>query len=107
MKKLLFLVMSLCMLSNLSYASFPVVENDSSSEVVVFESNTDDESPWSKMTVKPQYESFHWGGLALGFLLGLIGVGIAYLFSKNPAVKRSSWYGLGLWAIVFLQAGSN
>ena len=66
------------------------------------------------MTVKPQDESFHWGGLALGFLLVLIGVGIAYLFSKNPAVKRSSWYGLGLWAIVlglwaivFLLAGSN
>ena len=106
MKKLLLLVMSLCMLSNLSYASFPIVENNTSNEVVL-EANSDDENVWSKMTVKPDDESFHWGGLALGFLLGLIGVGIAYLFSKNPAVKRSSWYGLGLWAIVYLLLVNN
>jgi len=104
MKKLLFLVMSLGMLSNLSYASFPVVENNASNETVI-ENNIEDNNLWTKMTVKPQDESFHIGGFALGFLLGLIGVGLAHLFSKNPAVKRSSWYGLGLWMIVFLLIG--
>ena len=92
------------MLSNLSYASFPIGQKHAS-EHLRLDSQADQESIWTKLTAKPEQSDFHFGGLLLGFLLGLIGVGLAYLFSKNPAVKRSSWYGLGLWIVLFLALG--
>ena len=43
---------------------------------------------------------FHLGGFALGFLLGLIGVLLAYVIGGDPEVKRNrakwAWIGFGL-----------
>ena len=43
---------------------------------------------------------FHVGGFALGFLLGLIGVLLAYVIGGDPEVKRNrakwAWIGFGL-----------
>lgn len=47
---------------------------------------------------------FHLGGFALGFLLGLIGVLIAYLIKddkKHDRVKWA-WIGLGIWIVLYV-----
>ncbi len=44
---------------------------------------------------------FHVGGFFLGFLLGLIGVLIAYIFMEKPAIK-SAWLGLGVVLVLVL-----
>ena len=45
---------------------------------------------------------FDIGGFVLGLLLGLIGVGLAHIFSKDKNFRRSSWQGLGAWIIILL-----
>lgn len=49
---------------------------------------------------------FHIGGFALGFLLGLIGVLIAYLIKDDKKSNRVKWAWLGLaaWLVIFLIA---
>jgi hypothetical protein len=46
--------------------------------------------------------SFNIGGFLLGFILGLIGVGLAHIFSDDKDFRRSSWKGLGAWIILLL-----
>lgn len=49
-------------------------------------------------------EGFHIGGFALGFLLGLIGVLIAYLINddlKSTRVKWA-WIGLAAWIVILI-----
>lgn len=45
---------------------------------------------------------FHLGGFALGFLLGLIGVLIAYLLNDDKKSNRVKWAWIGLGAVVVL-----
>ena len=45
---------------------------------------------------------FHVGGFALGFLLGLIGVLIAYLINDDKKSNRVKWAWIGLAAIVVI-----
>ncbi|HEX2608579.1 MAG TPA: hypothetical protein VHK91_14420 [Flavisolibacter sp.] len=47
---------------------------------------------------------FHLGGFALGFLLGLIGVLIAYLINDDKKSSRVKWAWLGLaaWIVLLL-----
>ncbi len=45
---------------------------------------------------------FNIGGFVCGFLLGLIGVGLAHIFSTDKDFRRSSWQGLGAWVILLL-----
>jgi hypothetical protein len=51
---------------------------------------------------------FHLGGFALGFLLGLIGVLVAYLIKDDKKAARVKWAWIGfavgivLWLIVFV-----
>lgn len=49
---------------------------------------------------------FHIGGFALGFLLGLIGVLIAYLINDDKKSNRVkwAWIGLGVWVVILLIA---
>lgn len=49
---------------------------------------------------------FHLGGFALGFLLGLIGVLIAYLINDGKKTNRVkwSWIGLAIWVGIVLIA---
>ena len=51
-------------------------------------------------------ENFHIGGFALGFVLGLIGVLIAYLISDEKKKKRVkwAWIGFGIWIVIVLIA---
>ena len=94
MKKLLFLFVILFSVSSMTtYASFPVSENNVESEAVLTQSD-----------VLDVQTEFNIGGFLLGFLLGLIGVGLAYIFSDDPHFRRSAWYGLGTWAIIVLIA---
>jgi hypothetical protein len=47
---------------------------------------------------------FHVGGFALGFLLGLIGILIAYLINDDKKSNRVkwAWIGLAAWLVIFL-----
>lgn len=45
---------------------------------------------------------FHLGGFALGFLLGLIGVLVAYLLKDDYSSNRRKWAWIGLGAAVVL-----
>jgi len=47
---------------------------------------------------------FHFGGFALGFFLGLIGVLIAYLIKDDYKSNRVkwAWIGLGIWVVISL-----
>lgn len=47
---------------------------------------------------------FHLGGFALGFLLGLIGVLIAYLINDDKKRNRRkwAWFGFGIWVAILL-----
>ena len=49
---------------------------------------------------------FHIGGFALGFLLGLIGVLIAYLINDDKKSNRVkwAWIGLAVWAVIVIIA---
>lgn len=49
---------------------------------------------------------FHIGGFALGFLLGLIGVLIAYLINDDKKSNRTkwAWIGLGVVVVIFILA---
>ena len=55
-----------------------------------------------EMAVGNGESSFRIGGFILGFLLGLIGVGLAYIFSNDKDFNRSTWKGLGGWVILLL-----
>ena len=94
MKKILVLVMSFFLVNSFSYASFPVVNNDAQSELVVSNEN--------EINVLAPPAEFHFGGFILGLLLGLIGVGLAYIFSNNADFRRNAWYGFGTWLILWL-----
>ena len=56
----------------------------------------------NKMAAKADGEGFHLGGFALGFLLGLIGVLIAYLIGGDNGRNRAKWAWIGLAAAVVL-----
>lgn len=47
---------------------------------------------------------FHLGGFALGFLLGLIGIIIAYVIKdeKKPNRTKWAWLGLAAWVAILL-----
>ena len=94
MKNLVLLLITLFSLNTVIYASFPVTNNDVNSEVVLSQSN--ESNP-----LAPPAE-FHFGGFILGLLLGLIGVGLAYIFSSNADFRRNAWYGFGTWMIIWL-----
>ena len=49
-------------------------------------------------------DGFNLGGFALGFLLGLIGVLIAYLISDDNKAARTkwAWIGFGVWVVLLL-----
>ena len=55
-----------------------------------------------KMAVGGEESSFNFGGFILGFFLGLIGVGLAYIFSNDKGFIRSTWKGFGAWVILLL-----
>lgn len=48
--------------------------------------------------------SFHFGGFALGFFLGLIGVLIAYLIHDDNHHRRVrwAWFGFGIYVVLLL-----
>lgn len=45
---------------------------------------------------------FSIGGFALGFLLGLIGVLLAYIFSQDRNFRKWTWIGFGVYAIIVI-----
>jgi hypothetical protein len=47
---------------------------------------------------------FHFGGFALGFFLGLIGLLIAYLIKDDYKANRVkwAWIGWGIWLVIWL-----
>lgn len=48
---------------------------------------------------------FNLVGFLLGLFIGLIGVGLAHIFSNSKELRRSSWYGFGAWLIICLILG--
>lgn len=92
MKKIVLLLVTLLSLSSVTYASFPVIENGTTTELVVDDTNSAMEAPYSS--------NFSWGGFLLGFFLGFIGVLIAYLI--DPDWLKPSLYGFLTLFILYL-----
>ena len=92
MKKIVSILLFLCVLPHFSHASFPVQKTTELTELPV---EGDDLS----FSTYERNLTFCWIGFVLGFLLNIVGVGIAYLVTKDYQLRRSSWYGLA--ALVF------
>lgn len=45
---------------------------------------------------------FHVGAFILGFFVGIIGVLIAYLVSKDPNFRKWTWIGFGVGVVAYL-----
>ena len=85
MKKIILLFMTFFTFSSVTFASFPVVEGESTE--LVSNNQSESKAPDSKMI-----------GILLGVFLGIFGVLIAYLMDDDEMV-RGAWKGF-LWAIV-------
>ena len=97
MKKILFILFAFCFsFSNIAYASFPITNSAPQSEVAVDEMNA------STLTSAASGTIFKFGPFIVGLLFGLIGVGLVYIFTDDKDSRRSAWYGLGTWLILFL-----
>ncbi len=70
MKNILLLFITLLTLSTVTYASFPITENGTTTELVADDANN---------VLPIANVEFNFGGFILGFLLGIIGVGLAYI----------------------------
>lgn len=92
--------MGVLFFSNLSFASFPVAQEQTQQTIIIEKFSEKDQSFWTKMTTKPLKIDFV--GLAAGFLFGLIGIGAIYLLSKDENKRRSSIYGFGAFLLFFL-----
>ena len=87
------LVITLLTLITVTYGSFPVTENGTTTELVA-------DDAYNALPIANV--EFNFRGFILGLLLGFIGVGIAYTSSSDEAFRRSAWYGLGAWVILLL-----
>ena len=101
MKKI-YLILA-CLIFTQSFAGFPVKRNSNTEKIeTIVDSNSLDSTSVISNAVAADVS---FGGLFLGLLLGLIGVGLAYIFSSDETFRRSSWYGLGVWIILLLLLG--
>ena len=87
MKKTFILLMTIITLSNVTFASFPLVQSDG---IEVVQSDDNSFAPNSYMA-----------GMLLGFLLGIFGVLIAYTMDDDEMV-RGAWIGFMLSAIMMI-----
>tara|TARA_B100000902_G_scaffold268245_1_gene254279 strand:+ start:1180 stop:1515 length:336 start_codon:yes stop_codon:yes gene_type:complete len=92
MKNIILVLVALFSLNLTTYASFPVTENVTKTEIVADDANLAMEAPYRS--------DFYWGGFLLGFFLGLLGVLIAYLI--DPDWLRSSLYGMLALLVIYL-----
>ena len=99
-------LMLLLLAFNFTYSSFPVKRNSNNAVVVnemtSSEKVTADTASMTTSYVAGAAADINWGGFALGLLLGLIGVALAHIFWKDKTLRRSSWYGLGVWIVIVL-----
>ena len=88
MKKTFILLMTIFTLSNVTFASFPVVQSDG---IEVVQSDDNSFAPDSYML-----------GMLLGLFLGIFGVLIAYIMD-DAEMLRGAWKGF-MWAVIIIIA---
>jgi hypothetical protein len=79
-------------LNAVTYASFPVTENGTTTELVADDANLAMEAPYGS--------NFDWTGFLLGFCLGILGVLLAYII--DPYMLKSALIGLASVIVLFL-----
>lgn len=55
-----------------------------------------------KKKLEDDSSGFNLGGFALGLLLGVIGVLLAYIFSQDRNFRKWTWIGWGVWVVLLL-----
>ena len=96
--KHLFYLFTCLLIGSAAFASFPVkksAESNSSELVVNYDNSYEDLLPSSGT-------DFMFGPFIIGFLFGLIGVGLVHIFSDDSDAKKNSWYGFGTLLILIL-----
>ena len=89
MKKLLFVLLGVLTLCNVSFASFPVSQEQAQQTTTINETISDgDESFWTKMTTKPSKVDFV--AFAIGFIFAFLGVGAVYILTKDENKLRTT-----------------
>ena len=51
-------------------------------------------------TMAETTSDFSWAGFFAGFFLGLVGVALIHIFSKDKAMRRASWLGCGIYLLL-------
>ena len=102
MKNFILSFLAIFLVSSNLFASFPVKRDSDKIEII---KNENSDASINAVSTAAAAASVSIGGFILGLLLGLIGVGLAYIFSDDEVFRRSSWYGLGTWVIILLLLG--
>ncbi|MAQ32343.1 MAG: hypothetical protein CMD26_06425 [Flavobacteriales bacterium] len=106
MKKSILFTFLLTLVYTFSFASFPVLENAKTNTVVkseisfpVSDLGENDKTSFID-SVKESFKSdVEWGSFLVGFLLGLLGVLLVWIFDGDTS---SAWKGFGAWLILIL-----
>tara|TARA_B100000965_G_C19321826_1_gene639043 strand:- start:108 stop:458 length:351 start_codon:yes stop_codon:yes gene_type:complete len=106
MKKSILFTFLLTLVYTFSFASFPVLENAKTNTVITSEisfpvSDSGEKNKTSFIdSIKESFKAdVEWGSFLVGFLLGLLGVLLVWIFDGDT---KSAWKGFGAWLILIL-----
>ena len=80
---------------------FSILKKEIKSEVVANKLDKNATINFKNKMVEGE-RNFDFGAFSVGLLLGLIGVGLVYIFSNSKVSRKSAWIGWGVWVALLL-----
>lgn len=99
-KTTIFLMLTLSLFTfNIAEASFPITKKVVTENVNSSEDNSNFLDDAKSLIAPSAASDIEWGAFLVGFLLGIIGVLLVWIFGGDTS---SAWKGLGAWLILLL-----